>query len=149
MDNMSMPSLPGFPASGGFVALTTEVREYLNASLSENSRRAYCSDLAHFIAWGGSVPANPEQVAAYLAAHAGKHRAATLARRLVSIGKAHLAQDYPSPTDTELVRATLRGIRDSVYDTEGAFGAVVQAVPETASTSAGKAFQSENRRFAF
>lgn len=95
------------------MALTTEVREYLNASLSENSRRAYCSDLAHFIAWGGSVPANPEQVAAYLAAHAGKHRAATLARRLVSIGKAHLAQDYPSPTDTELVRATLRGIRNT------------------------------------
>ncbi|MFN8500202.1 MAG: ABC transporter substrate-binding protein [Anaerolineae bacterium] len=31
-----------------------------------------------------------------------------------------------------MVRATLRGIRDSVYDTEGAFGAVVQAVPETA-----------------
>ncbi len=31
-----------------------------------------------------------------------------------------------------MVRATLRGIRDSTYDTEGAFGAVVQAVPETA-----------------
>lgn len=108
-----MPSLPGCPTSGGYVALTTEVREYLQASLSENSRRAYCGDLAHFIAWGGSVPANPEQVAAYLAAHAGKHRAATLARRLVSIGKAHLAQGYSSPTDTELVRATLRGIRNT------------------------------------
>ena len=33
-----------------------------------------------------------------------------------------------------MVRATLRGIRDSVYDTESAFGAVVQAVPETAKT---------------
>ncbi len=33
-----------------------------------------------------------------------------------------------------MVRATLRGIRDSTYDTEGAFGAVVQAIPETAKT---------------
>ena len=33
-----------------------------------------------------------------------------------------------------MVRATLRGIRDATYDTEGAFGAVVQVVPETAKT---------------
>lgn len=50
-------------------------------------------------------------VAQYLAAHAGLHAIATLARRLVSIGKAHTTQGMPSPTDTELVRATLRGIR--------------------------------------
>jgi integrase len=63
------------------------------------------------MSWGGSIPASPELVAAYLATHAGHHAVATLARRLVSIGKAHSAQGLQSPTDTELVRATLRGIR--------------------------------------
>ena len=92
-------------------SITPEVSDYLRASLSDNSRRAYCSDLNHFLAWGGTIPASPEMVAQYLAAHAGQHAIATLARRLVSIGKAHTTQGMPSPTDTELVRATLRGIR--------------------------------------
>ena len=91
--------------------VSPEVSTYLRASLSENSRKAYCSDLNHFIAWGGTVPATPELVADYLAAHATKHSIATLARRLVSIGKAHTAQQLTSPTNTEVVKATLRGIR--------------------------------------
>ena len=92
-------------------ALSLEVSSYLRASLSANSRNAYRSDLNHFISWGGTVPASPEMVADYLAAHAGQHAPATLARRLVSIGKAHVAQRLESPTNSELVRATLRGIR--------------------------------------
>lgn len=50
-------------------------------------------------------------VALYLAAHAGQHAVATLSRRLVSISKAHTAQVLQSPVESELVRATLRGIR--------------------------------------
>lgn len=95
----------------GQPSLSLEVSDYLRASLSDNSRRAYRSDLNHFLASGGTIPASPEMVAQYLAAHAGLHAIATLARRLVSIGKAHTTQGMPSPTDTELVRATLRGIR--------------------------------------
>ncbi len=91
--------------------LTPEVTNFLRASLSDNSRRAYRSDLNHFLAWGGTIPATPEMVAVYLADHAEQHTTATLSRRLVSIGKAHTAQALPSPTTTELVRATLRGIR--------------------------------------
>jgi site-specific recombinase XerD len=90
---------------------SSEVSLYLRASLSDNSRRAYRSDLNHFLAWGGTIPATPEMIAVYLAAHAELHAPATLARRLVSIGKAHTAQALPSPTTTELIRATLRGIR--------------------------------------
>lgn len=95
----------------GQPSLSPEVSDYLRASLSDNSRRAYRSDLSHFLAWGGTIPASPEMVAQYLASHAGQHAIATLARRLVSIGKAHTTQRMSSPTDTELVRATLRGIR--------------------------------------
>ena len=100
------------PVFGG-CGLPPEVSGYLQASLSANSRRAYCSDLAHFLAWGGIIPASPVMLATYLADHAGKHGVATLARRLVSIGKAHVTRGYPSPVESELVRATMRGIRNT------------------------------------
>jgi site-specific recombinase XerD len=88
-----------------------KIIEYLRASLSDNSRRAYSSDLNHFLQWGGSVPASSEMVSAYLVAHAQQHAISTLARRLVSIGKAHTTRGYASPVDTDLVRTILRGIR--------------------------------------
>jgi site-specific recombinase XerD len=91
--------------------ISPSVTDYLRASLSDNSRRAYRADLEHFLSWGGTIPATPEMIAVYLAAHAEQHAVATLARRLVSIGKAHTAQALPSPTGTELVKATMRGIR--------------------------------------
>jgi site-specific recombinase XerD len=93
------------------LSLSPEVGSYLRASLAPNTQRAYRSDLKHFFAWGGAVPATPEMIANYLADHAGRHAVATLCRRLVSIGKAHVVQGLQSPTDSELVRATLRGIR--------------------------------------
>lgn len=91
--------------------LKSGVIDYLRASLAENSCRAYQADLRHFIEWGGTVPTSPELLANYLAAHAEQNAVATLARRLVSISKAHTAQGFLSPANTELVRATLRGIR--------------------------------------
>ena len=91
--------------------VSPEVSSYLKASLADNTRRAYRSDLDQFLLWGGAVPASPELVADYLAAHAGQHAPATLARRLVTIGRVHAAQGFQSPTGTELVKATLRGIR--------------------------------------
>jgi integrase len=80
-------------------------------SLAENSRRAYLSDLAEFERWGGSIPASTETVAAYLADRADKLSVATLVRHLASISKAHEAHGPTNPTRSELVRATLRGIR--------------------------------------
>lgn len=90
--------------------VSLDVSDYLRAALSDNSRRAYRSDLNQFLTWGGTIPASSEMIATYLAAHAGLHALATLARRLVTIGKAHTAQGLPSPTESALVRATLRGI---------------------------------------
>jgi len=46
------------------VCISNEVNEYLNASISSNTWRAYRDDLKHFRAWGGEFPATPEQVAA-------------------------------------------------------------------------------------
>lgn len=85
--------------------------EYLQASLSSNSKRAYRSDIQHFLNWGGTIPTTPEVVARYLAALAETHSSSTLTRRLVSISRAHTSQGYASPTQTDLVKATLHGIR--------------------------------------
>jgi integrase len=80
-------------------------------SLSANSRRAYASDLAGYVAWGGVVPATPAIIAEYLADHADTHAVATLIRWLTSLAKAHRAVGAFDPTGSELVKSVLRGIR--------------------------------------
>jgi integrase len=87
-----------------------EVR-YLQASLSEATKRAYRADVLAFLSRGGSIPATQVQVARYLAALAEELSPVTLQRRAVAIGKAHVVQGYADPTKDEHVRATLRGIR--------------------------------------
>ena len=80
-------------------------------SLAANTRRAYRFDLQHFEEWGGRIPCDPQLVASYLAENAGRLAVATLVRRLAAITRAHEALNYPSPARSNLVRATLRGIR--------------------------------------
>jgi integrase len=91
--------------------LPEAVASYIRDSLAENTRRAYQSDLHHFEVWGGSLPASPETVAAYLAAHAERLTVTTLIRRLAALSKAHQARGLSNPIRSELVRATLRGIK--------------------------------------
>jgi integrase len=95
--------------SGGQVQ--QKVREYLAASMAKNTRKAYQNDIAHFLQCGGTIPTTPECVASYLAMHAHTLSIATLNRRIVAIGRAHTSQGLISPTRSELVTATLRGIR--------------------------------------
>jgi site-specific recombinase XerD len=58
-----------------------------------------------------ALPAAPETVAAYLAAHAGTSKASTLGRRVAAIRYAHKLAGLETPTDAEGVKATMRGIR--------------------------------------
>ncbi|MDN4590274.1 integrase [Xenophilus aerolatus] len=89
----------------------SKVERYLQQALAPNTRSAYASDLKHFRAWGGTVPATPQVVAQYLADCAGKMKASTLGRRLAAIRHAHVAVGKASPTDSALVKRTLRGIK--------------------------------------
>jgi integrase len=91
--------------------IAEKVRRLVQAATAPNTRRAYQSDLAHFLAEGGALPATPADVATYLAQFADKLAVATLARRLVAIGRAHASQGLKNPCQAELVRLTLRGIR--------------------------------------
>ena len=96
------------------IALNEQVEKYVHSALSDNTRIAYKSDLAHFMSWGGSIPASPELVSQYLAFYADSNAPATLSRRIVSINRAHTSQNLPSPTKADLVKATLHGIRRTV-----------------------------------
>ncbi len=103
MNGLTLPSPHALPSA--------EVRHYVENALSDNTRKAYQNDMAHFLAWGGTVPASPEMIAAYLSDHAGVLAIATLQRRLVSITKAHTMQGYADPVKSDLVKLTMRGIR--------------------------------------
>src|SRR5262249_13187021 len=80
------------------------VLQFIEAATAPNTRRAYDSDLRHFLAWGASLPASPDVVARSLAAHATTHAVATLARHLVAIPRAHALRGLPDPVRSELVR---------------------------------------------
>jgi integrase len=100
-------------AASNPISLSTdpEVLRFVEAATAKNTVRAYDSDLAHFLAWGGSIPADPRIVAKYFAAHSNMRSVATLARRVIAIRRAHALGGLPDPTKSELVRLTLRGVR--------------------------------------
>ncbi|RCV48033.1 site-specific integrase [Marinitenerispora sediminis] len=101
---------------------------YLSAAQSANTLRAYRSDWIAFTAWclaerRRSLPADPVDVAVYLAAAADAVREgdpgrwalspATLERKAAAIAAVHGANGLASPTRADVVRMTLRGIRRS------------------------------------
>jgi integrase len=91
--------------------LTATVSTYVRSSVSHNTRRAYRSDVADFLKWGGEIPSSPEMTAQYLADRAATLSPYTLARRLVAFSQAHRVLGATNPCVFEIVRATMRGIR--------------------------------------
>lgn len=87
------------------------VEHFVRQSLSENTRKAYRADLAHFSDWGGELPASADLVARYLADHAETLTPSSLARRIATLSKVHAANGWPNPCRSEIVRATMRGIK--------------------------------------
>lgn len=113
---LSRPTMDGFESEGQCAincttAISPEVLDLVANSISENTRRAFQSDLTHFECWGGVIPASPNLVASYLAAHADSLSVATLARRVATISKAHESKGLDNPCRAAIVHATMRGIR--------------------------------------
>ncbi|MET4356914.1 site-specific recombinase XerD [Bradyrhizobium sp. RT9b] len=86
------------------------------AEKSASTLKAYETDFRLFKAWCiargvNSLPAAAETVAAYVAAEASRSRPSTLGRRLAALRYAHKLVGLPLPTDSEGVKATMRGIR--------------------------------------
>jgi site-specific recombinase XerD len=78
---------------------------------SENTRRAYRSDIRHFEQWGGRLPATTREVIRYLEVHATALNTRTLSRRLTALRQWHRFQGLTDPTQHPDVLATLRGIK--------------------------------------
>lgn len=93
------------------VGPSVRLRNLVDHSISEASKRAYQSDLTHFRARGGTIPSSPDAIAEYVAVMADEFKPATIARRLVSIGKAHRMTGHENPCQSEIVKATVRGLR--------------------------------------
>jgi site-specific recombinase XerD len=108
------------PVGGEVEGLAEEAeaaRGYAERSLSDATRAAYRSDLAVFRNWCElrgveAVPASPEAVASFAAAQAEQGlRPSTISRRLAAIRMLHRAAGQEPPTNSEIVTATMRGIR--------------------------------------
>lgn len=111
-DTSNLPALmaPELAAAVGFA----------QAEKATATRRAYKTDFRLFREWcegkrAMALPALPETVAAYLAHGAsGGAKASTLGRRVAAIRYAHKLASLPTPTDSEVVKTTLRGIRRTI-----------------------------------
>ena len=102
----------------GLTPYREKVQQLLRASVAPNTRRAYASRLKHFFAWceaEGIVPpfpASPETVAAYVASLAETETAcATVDQTMAALAAAHRAEGLTSPTESLLVRKTIKGYR--------------------------------------
>lgn len=93
------------------IGLPESVKSYVAGALADSTRKAYQTDLADFIRWGGMVPCSIETLASYMADRAVTHSPVTITRRIVAISRAHSSQCFPDPAKSDLVRTVLRGIR--------------------------------------
>jgi integrase len=92
------------------LAPTDGEQPYWQVATSANTRKAYQSDIRHFMAAGGFLPTTTESILHYLNSHAKLVNSRTLKRRLVAIKHWHIYQNFPDPTIHPLVKKTLRGI---------------------------------------
>jgi site-specific recombinase XerD len=108
-------------ASGNLPAhvaqLAESARDYADAGMAANTRRAYAGDWRDFDGWCAdmgvtSLPASAETVALYLTDRATSVSVATLGRRLAAIRTAHKTADAPVPTSGALTQVWA-GIRRS------------------------------------
>ena len=93
-------------------ALDTQVisSPYIHAATSDNTRIAYHADIQDFLKKGGALPATPEGIEAYLKLCASTYNPRTLTRRMTALRQWHKLKGHDDPTQSSLVRKTLRGI---------------------------------------
>ena len=112
-----------------------DATDYARAEKAPATRRAYRSDFELFRAWCDakdvlSMPAWPETVSAFLASEANRGvKASTIGRRMAAIRYAHKLAGHEPPTNSEAVKATMRGIRRTIG------GAPERKTPATATRS--------------
>jgi len=92
--------------------------DYIHKARAASTRKAYASDWHIFEEWCAnrshpSLPASAEVVATFISSEAKDGRAvSTITRRLAAISRKHRDAGLDTPTGTEGVKETLRGIRN-------------------------------------
>jgi site-specific recombinase XerD len=115
----ALPALAAFAGALPAIAVDVELaQDFARSEKAPATRRAYRSDFRAFSTWCQArglpaLPAAPETVAAFLAAEAARGlRSSSIGRRVAAIRYAHkLAGHDDPPTNSETVKATVRGIR--------------------------------------
>ena len=90
--------------------MSAKLHHYVHAATSDHTRRAYQTDVRQFIAWGGHLPSNTEEILAYLHEQAASLNHRTLQRRIVALRQWHVTQGFTDPTQHPLVKKTVTGI---------------------------------------
>ncbi len=114
---MSYPLVPGDgPQLPALAEADAEVAAFVEASLAPATRATYESQWKLFVGWCLEVgvnplPADPQDVARYLAVRARTVATATVASALQAIRHVHEAHGYPAPTHNPGIKRTLSGIR--------------------------------------
>ncbi|MBV9576838.1 MAG: tyrosine-type recombinase/integrase [Gammaproteobacteria bacterium] len=88
------------------------LENYIQAATSANTRKAYQTDVRHFIQWGGRLPTSAEAILQYLRHYAASLNSRTLSRRLTALKNWHLYQGFADPTSHPAIHKTLTGIRN-------------------------------------
>lgn len=98
------------PGSVPIVPTPWVSNDYLKASVSRNTQKAYNSDVHHFQKWGGYLPTCPEVIVNYLQSFANSLNPRTLSRHLTALKCWHEHHGFAEPTSHPIVRKTLAGI---------------------------------------
>ena len=103
------------PAGAAALAAREVARRYAGQSMSSATLRAYRSDWADWEAWAiahgvGALPADPVDVAAYIASLAATHAPNTIRRRLSALSRMHALSDLEWDSGHRAITSTLRGL---------------------------------------
>jgi site-specific recombinase XerD len=108
------------PLTAPLIDELTLALQFARAEKSPATRRAYRSDFNAFRKWCGvrkldALPAAPATLATFLASEAKRGvKASTIARRVAGVSYAHQLANHESPSTSEIVKATVRGIRRTI-----------------------------------
>lgn len=99
------------------LSISIDNKEFIYNSVSANTRKGYRADFNLFREWCEArslqwMPAFPEFISEYLTQEAIRGiKPATLVRRIAAIRMAHKAFKCPNPTEHDIVKTTMQGIR--------------------------------------
>lgn len=116
-DDKQIQATAAAPLTPALRRAAERTARYIDAGQADNTKRAYTSAWGTFCRWcvehgQAPLPARPEIIALYLTMRADDGiKPSTLTTALAAIRAQHLAAGHDSPTTSELVIRTMRGIR--------------------------------------